>query len=184
MSGWEAVYRTLAVEFSDLGDVSQWTRVVVRLTLAALLGGALGWERESRAKSAGVRTHMLVALGATTLLRRHRQDPATPLRPFLVGTVHGLAGSAVLALLLISSTSSAIVAATYLLCFCVGTIAGMATISVLMAMPMRSSIGLAFERRIRIAAGTASVVLGLLVAHRVGVEEGLFAATLPLLPIP
>jgi putative Mg2+ transporter-C (MgtC) family protein len=38
--------------------------VVIRLALAALLGGVLGFERELRGQSAGLRTHMLVALGA------------------------------------------------------------------------------------------------------------------------
>lgn len=40
------------------------TRITLRLLLAALLGGMLGYERESHGQAAGVRTHMLVALGA------------------------------------------------------------------------------------------------------------------------
>ncbi|WP_230180691.1 MgtC/SapB family protein [Aquabacterium sp. CECT 9606] len=55
---------TLADEFSDVPDAAQITRIVVRLLLAALLGGVLGYERERRGKAAGVRTHMLVAMGA------------------------------------------------------------------------------------------------------------------------
>jgi putative Mg2+ transporter-C (MgtC) family protein len=58
------VLDTLAFEFSDLGDAEALTRVVVRLLLAALLGGLLGLEREFTGKSAGLRTHMLVALGS------------------------------------------------------------------------------------------------------------------------
>jgi putative Mg2+ transporter-C (MgtC) family protein len=38
---------------------------VVRLLLAAVLGGVVGWERESVHKPAGLRTHMLVCIGAT-----------------------------------------------------------------------------------------------------------------------
>jgi putative Mg2+ transporter-C (MgtC) family protein len=45
-------------------DPDQLVRVVVRLTVAVLLGGLLGSERESAGKAAGLRTHMLVALGA------------------------------------------------------------------------------------------------------------------------
>jgi putative Mg2+ transporter-C (MgtC) family protein len=45
-------------------DPEQLVRVVVRLTVAVLLGGLLGSERESAGKAAGLRTHMLVALGA------------------------------------------------------------------------------------------------------------------------
>jgi len=41
--------------------------IVIRLVLAALLGGVFGWEREARDKPAGLRTHMLVAIGSATL---------------------------------------------------------------------------------------------------------------------
>lgn len=64
MSAWERVLETLAEEFADLEDPARATRVVLRLFLAALLGGLLGFEREQHGKAAGVRTHMLVALGA------------------------------------------------------------------------------------------------------------------------
>jgi len=37
---------------------------LLRLTVAALMGGVLGFERECKAKPAGLRTHMMVALGA------------------------------------------------------------------------------------------------------------------------
>jgi len=38
--------------------------MVLRLSVAALLGGLLGFEREAKSKPAGLRTHMLVALGS------------------------------------------------------------------------------------------------------------------------
>jgi putative Mg2+ transporter-C (MgtC) family protein len=60
----DQVMRALRSEFSDLGDPEQITRVLLRLTLAALLGGVLGYERQSQGKAAGIRTHMLVAMGA------------------------------------------------------------------------------------------------------------------------
>ena len=61
---WHTVLTTLQAEFSDIPDLQQFTRIVLRLLLAAALGAALGYERERHGKSAGVRTHMLVALGA------------------------------------------------------------------------------------------------------------------------
>jgi putative Mg2+ transporter-C (MgtC) family protein len=61
---WEQSWLTIQQEFSDLGDAHDITRVVVRLTVAVLLGGLLGYERESIGASAGQRTHMLVALGS------------------------------------------------------------------------------------------------------------------------
>jgi putative Mg2+ transporter-C (MgtC) family protein len=48
----------------DVPDSSQLIRVAVQLGMAALLGGVLGIEREKVGKAAGLRTHMLVALGA------------------------------------------------------------------------------------------------------------------------
>jgi putative Mg2+ transporter-C (MgtC) family protein len=64
MSVWEVIVATVADEFSDINDIEQNTRVGVRLVLAVLLGGVLGYERESQGKAAGLRTHMLVSLGA------------------------------------------------------------------------------------------------------------------------
>jgi len=64
MEWWEIIRATVADEFSDLPDLAETTRLVLRLGLAALLGGALGYERAAKGKAAGVRTHMLVSLGA------------------------------------------------------------------------------------------------------------------------
>ncbi|WP_051242265.1 MgtC/SapB family protein [Azohydromonas australica] len=61
---WEQVTQTIRSEFADLSDVEQLTRACTRLTVAVLLGAAIGWERERRRSAAGLRTHMLVALGA------------------------------------------------------------------------------------------------------------------------
>ncbi len=61
---WNRIGDTLLAEFSDVNDVEQITRILTRLLLAAMLGGVLGYEREQRGKSAGIRTHMLVAIGA------------------------------------------------------------------------------------------------------------------------
>jgi putative Mg2+ transporter-C (MgtC) family protein len=64
VSLWSRITATVSQEFSDLADVEQITRLVLRLALAALLGGVMGFERESKGKDAGVRTHMLVCMGA------------------------------------------------------------------------------------------------------------------------
>jgi putative Mg2+ transporter-C (MgtC) family protein len=47
-----------------IGDAEQLLRIMVRLLIASLLGGLLGFERQQEHKSAGIRTHMLVALGS------------------------------------------------------------------------------------------------------------------------
>ena len=55
---------TLPDTLFNLPDVSQVMPVMVRLLAAAVLGGLIGAERESVGKAAGLRTHMLVALGS------------------------------------------------------------------------------------------------------------------------
>jgi len=61
---WQQISDTFVAEFSDLKDVSEITTLVIRLLMAALLGGILGFEREQRGKAAGLKTHMLVAIGS------------------------------------------------------------------------------------------------------------------------
>ena len=61
---WQEIWATIVSEFSDIPDLSTMTRITLRLVVAAVLGGILGYERERKARSAGVRTHMLVAVGA------------------------------------------------------------------------------------------------------------------------
>jgi putative Mg2+ transporter-C (MgtC) family protein len=54
----------IADELFSVPDTREMTVVIVRLITAGLLGGLLGAEREAVGKAAGLRTHMLVALGA------------------------------------------------------------------------------------------------------------------------
>ena len=64
MPMWQQVSMTIAGEFSDVPDVDEFVRICLRLSIAVLLGAVLGYEREQRDSAAGLRTHMLVALGA------------------------------------------------------------------------------------------------------------------------
>jgi putative Mg2+ transporter-C (MgtC) family protein len=68
MGAWDTIRNTIAAEFSDLNDLEHLTRLVVRLGLAALLGGLLGLQRERAGKEAGIRTHMLVAAGSALVV--------------------------------------------------------------------------------------------------------------------
>ena len=58
------IWSTVREEFTDIGDGTSIVRIVVRLLVAVVLGGVLGWERESVGAPAGLRTHMLVSLGS------------------------------------------------------------------------------------------------------------------------
>ncbi len=61
---WQQISDTFVTEFSDFNDVTEITTLIIRLLMAALLGGILGFEREHRGKAAGIKTHMLVAVGS------------------------------------------------------------------------------------------------------------------------
>ena len=91
-SVWQQIGQTLVAEFSDLPDAAQVTRILLRLTLAALLGGLLGIEREQKGKAAGVRTHMLVAMGAALFVLLSQQAGMQPsdLSRVIQGVIAGI----------------------------------------------------------------------------------------------
>ena len=70
---WESIGSTLRAEFSDLADPADFTSVIVRLLLAVLLAAVVGYDRERRGSSAGLRTHMLVGLGVALLVTASEQ---------------------------------------------------------------------------------------------------------------
>lgn len=72
----ERIITTLVLEFSDLRQVEHLTRATLRLFLATFLGGLLGYEREVMGKAAGIRTHMLVSLGAAIFVMALEQEGA------------------------------------------------------------------------------------------------------------
>jgi putative Mg2+ transporter-C (MgtC) family protein len=55
-------------DFSDVPSAGQAARIAIRMLLAALLGGILGYQRQQAGKEAGIRTYMLVALGAALFI--------------------------------------------------------------------------------------------------------------------
>jgi putative Mg2+ transporter-C (MgtC) family protein len=92
MNAMERIAAKVASEFSDVPDLEAVTSVVLRLLVAALLGGLLGLQREHQGKEAGVRTHMLVALGAALFVLVPLQagsDPAD-LSRVIQGVVAGV----------------------------------------------------------------------------------------------
>lgn len=100
------------------------------------------------------------------------------LRPLVVGVVHGLAGSAAVALLVLTTIGNTGWAIVYLLVFGGGTIAGMMLITIAIAWPFAYS-GRRFARLhtgLRVASGVISLVVGLVLAYQIGVVDGLFGA--------
>jgi high-affinity nickel permease len=100
-------------------------------------------------------------------------------RPLIVGIVHGLAGSAAIALLVLSTISDSRWAIAYLAVFGIGTVLGMMLITVTLG----STFAHAQKRFVHIgnhfgwAAGLVSVAFGLFLTWQIGFVDGLFTAT-------
>ena len=124
---------------------------------------------------------MLVVLGVGNLTTIRRSEASAPVgnvvRPVVIGIVHVLAGSAAVALLVMTTIPDAVWAIVYLLVFGVGTIAGMMMITMAIARPLASFGERSVKRHafIRWATGLASVALGLFLAYQIAVVDGLFA---------
>lgn len=96
-------------------------------------------------------------------------------RPALIGIVHGLAGSAAVALLIVPLIQRPVWGVVYLLIFGLGTIAGMMLITATIAVPITYSTRFSsFHRYFGTAAGVLSVGFGLFLAYQIGFVEGLF----------
>ncbi len=122
---------------------------------------------------------MLLVLGALTLGRHSHPPNDTVARPVMVGLVHGLAGSAFVAMLVLTAAPSILVGMTYLALFGLGTIAGMALITAGIAAPAALTPARfpGAPRYLRLASGLASIAFGLFLVHRVGFVDGLFTST-------
>ena len=100
------------------------------------------------------------------------------LRPLFVGIVHGLAGSAAVALLILSAIRDPKWAVLYLLVFGIGTIAGMMLITSIIALPF-SFMGHRFtwlNRSLIAGSGVLSLAFGLFVCYHIGFVDGLFTS--------
>ena len=96
------------------------------------------------------------------------------LRPFAVGLVHGLAGSAAAALMVLSIIREPAAALGYLLLFGLGTIVGMMLITLILSAPFAfTAVNLPkFNWRLRVASGLISFVFGLVLIYGIGFAEG------------
>jgi high-affinity nickel-transport protein len=99
------------------------------------------------------------------------------LRPLIVGLVHGLAGSAAVALLVLTTVHNSGWALAYLCLFGVGTIAGMMVITVAMASALQyaGSRSQWINQRLSLATGLISLAFGLFIMYQMGFVHGLFA---------
>ena len=120
---------------------------------------------------------MLVVLGTLNLFDvRVGSGRSATVRPFVVGAVHGMAGSAAATLLILPLIDDARWAVLYLVVFGIGTMAGMALITAAIAAPAlyRPARMKRLERSIRLASGAVGVTFGLYLGYKIGFVDGLF----------
>jgi hypothetical protein len=153
------------------------TVTVLVVGLFMLVGGIRVPERVVSLMDLAVAA-MLVALGIVAL--RTRQVVSTdaprlgerilmsPVRPLLVGIVHGLAGSAAMTLVALATIQDERGALLYLGLFGAGTVLGMVAITTILALSLRwvGARSLSIPVWIARVSGALSVVAGILVASR------------------
>ena len=98
------------------------------------------------------------------------------IRPLAVGLVHGLAGSAAVALLVLSTIKSPLWSTAYLLVFGFGTMAGMMLMTAAMSMPLVYTGKKFFKLNSYLIAvsGVASMAFGIFLVYQIGFVDGLF----------
>jgi hypothetical protein len=122
---------------------------------------------------------VLIVLGLANLFSRGDDTRApSAARPVVVGMIHGLAGSAAVALLVLAAVREPRWALGYLLLFGVGTIIGMMAVTTAIAVPAAMAAGRvgSIRRYLVLASGAASVIFGVLIAVELA-GNGLFSGT-------
>ena len=125
---------------------------------------------------------MLILLGLQNVANARHTNAREPssTRPFVVGMVHGMAGSAAVVLLVLATVRDSMWAFAYLVLFGLGTVVGMVIVTAIIAVP--ASLAMRRVRNARrwltLASGVASVVLGLMLANELTEgQSGLFSET-------
>jgi ABC-type nickel/cobalt efflux system permease component RcnA len=158
--------------------------VALMLILLGVLNltGAIRWLSEKFPHSVGTAGRSSLEGPLDKLMSRYGSWQV--FRPLVVGLVHGLAGSAAVALLVLSTIRSPLWAIAYLLVFGIGTVVGMMLMTSAMAIPVAWT-GKHFETAARYLAPVSGIVstgFGLFLAYQIGFVDGLFRAGVHWIP--
>lgn len=106
-------------------------------------------------------------------IHRHHHPAwdAFPLRALFVGLMHGMAGSAALIMLTLQAVDSPWTGMFYIALFGIGSIAGMAALSVVIAVPLRGLSGL--HNGLQVIVGTVTLIVGSMLVYETGIVGGL-----------
>ena len=100
------------------------------------------------------------------------------IRPLVIGLVHGLAGSAAVALLVLSTIKSPLWSTAYLLVFGFGTMVGMMLMTAAISVPLVYTGKKFFNinRHLAVISGFASMAFGVFLVYHIGFVDGLFTS--------
>ena len=170
-------------------NVSNWLEFGVALMIFGLGASAL-WRALRKGREVHLHKHSHDGVSHVHVhfhepITRHDQDHSSPhthavhsigSKPVLVGTMHGLAGSGAITLLVLTQIKSAWLGMLYLAIFGVGSIVGMLLMSGLIGLPFalssRNLSGL--NHRLQAGAAGLSIAFGLWYAYQTGLASGLF----------
>src|SRR5882672_45747 len=151
----------LKVQISD--RVALWMEFAVALMLVVLgvktmFKSLRGWKLHVHHHTHDGSTHVHAHLHSpgTAHLHRHRHLIRSGARPFIVGLVHGMAGSAALMILVLATIPSAIVGLIYIGVFGLGSVGGMLIMSILISLPFVLT-----KKYFRAASAAMQVAIGL-----------------------
>jgi high-affinity nickel permease len=121
-------------------------------------------------------THIHLHESKTEGIHKHNHLIKFGSKPFLVGLVHGLAGSAALMLLVLATIPSPLIGIYYILIFGLGSIGGMLVMSSLISIPfvLTANKFMLINEGIKILAGVSSLAFGIFLGWHIGFVEGLF----------
>ena len=123
-----------------------------------------GWTIHQHAHShdGSAHVHLHVHRSGRDEVHQHRHVLAFSARPFLVGLVHGLAGSAGLMVLVLSTITSVLAGFAYIIVFGLGSTAGMLLMSTLISVPFVSSVARRswLVQALQLLVGCGSILLG------------------------
>ena len=129
---------------------------------------------------------MLITLGVMNLVGARSAQQAhthasTTLPSFVVGSVHGLAGSAAATIFVTGLIADPWWAMAVLGTFCAATVLGMTTVTFALALPSAFAAArmARLQHGLRLASGVASVAFGVYLAHQIGFVDGLFTTSAP-----
>lgn len=110
---------------------------------------------------------------STTEVHRHQHPDKFPLRALFIGLMHGMAGSAALILLTVDMGTSTSQSLSYILCFGVGSIVGMALLSMVISLPMKlfSRQQLWAQKLFQLFIGVMTISIGCLILVETGANS-------------